>query len=76
VGFYVLRERKQAKRVTKARAQSVGAAFLTAMLHKKHKNKFSLSVDPQEMHESSTGFPQPGGVDGLTLVCCATLETS
>jgi hypothetical protein len=29
------------------------------------RNKFSLSLDPQEMHHSSTGFAQGGAVVGL-----------
>jgi len=28
-------------------------------------NKFSLSLDPQEMHHSSTGFAQPGAIVDL-----------
>ena len=61
---------QQAKRVTKARAQCGSAAFLGTSDEK----RFSRSLDPQEIHRSSTGFAQR---PRLTLFSArTTLETS
>jgi hypothetical protein len=51
--FYVTRDRKQAKRSTKAGVDR-GAAMIRSESDEK---KISLSLAQQEIHHSSTGFP-------------------
>src|SRR6516164_5865717 len=56
--FYASRANDQAKRRTKARAHRAPRRFLEAARRK----KISLSLHPQDLHDSSTGFPQAGAV--------------
>jgi hypothetical protein len=53
--LYAVARADQAKRRTKGDAQRGLSGFPNAC----PRNKFSLAIHPQEMHEPSTVFPQP-----------------